>query len=113
MKRGKKYQEAVKKLDREKLYSVADAAKLVKEIAFAKIFGKTGIKINMSVMFDVMSPDEWGEALGIADKTKLNGIAKKYAGMQFYKKKSDIPDELVDSAVKTTIEGVNDLIFEL
>ena len=47
MKRGKKYQEAVKKLDREKLYSVADAAKLVKEIAFAK-FDET-VELHMKL----------------------------------------------------------------
>jgi len=36
MKRGKKYQEAVKKVDRTKEYSLADAAALVKECSFVK-----------------------------------------------------------------------------
>lgn len=36
MSKGKKYVEAAKKLDRNKFYGVADAAQLVKDMAFAK-----------------------------------------------------------------------------
>lgn len=36
MKRGKKYQEAAKKIDRTKLYSLQEAAQLVKDCSFAK-----------------------------------------------------------------------------
>lgn len=41
-----------------------------KEIAFAKIFGKTGMKINLSVMFDI-------------DNAFCKKYGKKYAGLQF------------------------------
>ena len=36
MKRGKKYQEAVKKVDRSKNYSFVDAAQIVKDCSYAK-----------------------------------------------------------------------------
>ena len=36
MKRGKKYQEAAKKIDRNKLYSLQEAAQLVKDCSYAK-----------------------------------------------------------------------------
>lgn len=47
MKRGKKYQEAVKKLDREKLYTSADAAQLVKDMAFAKFDESVELHIRL------------------------------------------------------------------
>ena len=36
MKHGKKYQEAVKKYDKAKVYTISEAAGLVKELSFAK-----------------------------------------------------------------------------
>ena len=49
MKRGKKYQEAVKKVDREKLYGLQDAAKLVKECAFAKFNETVELSVALSL----------------------------------------------------------------
>lgn len=48
MKRGKKYQEAVKKLDREKLYSVKEASGLIKDMAYAK-FDET-VELHMRLL---------------------------------------------------------------
>jgi murein DD-endopeptidase MepM/ murein hydrolase activator NlpD len=60
-----------------------------KVIDFARIFGKTGIKINLSVMFDVHSSEEWANMLG-CDEAKAQAIAKKYAGLTFVE---TIPEE--------------------
>ncbi len=49
MKRGKKYIEAAAKIDKQQLYSYLDAAKLVKEVSFAK-FDETvelSVKLNL------------------------------------------------------------------
>lgn len=57
-----------------------------KEISFAKLFGKMGAKINMSVMYNIMDESYWGshldalEALGETE-TNLDALSKKYAGM--------------------------------
>lgn len=67
-----------------------------KEIAFARIFGMTGIKINMSVMFDVEPQEFWGKVFHEADYQKQKTLAEKYAGMTFYKNLEDIPEEFVD-----------------
>lgn len=60
-----------------------------KVIEFAEIFGLTGIKINLSVMFDVHSSNEWTEMLG-CDSKRAKEIAKKYAGLTFVEK---IPED--------------------
>lgn len=77
-----------------------------KEIAFAKIFGQTGIKINMSIMFDVENAKTWGEAFGIEDAEEQMRIAKKYAGLQFFKSKEDAPDYLREHCREVTENGV-------
>lgn len=65
MKRGKKYQEAVKKLDREKVYTVLDAAKLVKEMSYAKfdetveLHVKLALKKSQSVRDTVVLPNQF------------------------------------------------------
>ena len=51
MKRGKKYQEAAKKVDKTKLYSLQDAAQLVKDCAYAK-FNET-VEISVSVFLSL------------------------------------------------------------
>lgn len=65
MKRGKKYQEAAKKLDREKLYTVSEASALVKEMAFAKfdetveLHMKLLLKKSQSVRDTVVLPNQF------------------------------------------------------
>ncbi|MBN1648442.1 MAG: 50S ribosomal protein L1 [Spirochaetales bacterium] len=49
MKRGKKYQEAVKKYDREKYYGHDEAVKLVKEMAYAKFDETVGLAIRLNL----------------------------------------------------------------
>jgi len=49
MKRGKKYQEAAKKVDRNQLYSMQDAAKLVKECAFAKFTETVELSVSLTL----------------------------------------------------------------
>lgn len=65
-----------------------------KEIAFAKIFGLTGIKINMSVMFDIDSnlPDEYAGLQFIPDPNgteNYNGMQGRFEYLVGYKKRSD------------------------
>lgn len=48
-KRGKKYQDAVKKVDSDKLYTIEDAVSLVKDIDFAKFDATVEIAFNLNV----------------------------------------------------------------
>ena len=57
MKRGKKYQEAAKKVDKTKLYSLQDAAQLVKDCAYAK-FNET-VKKSQTVRDTVVLPNQF------------------------------------------------------
>ena len=52
MKRGKKYQEAAKKVDKSKEYTLQEAAELVKSVAFAK-FNET---VEISVALSLKNP---------------------------------------------------------
>ncbi len=65
MRRGKKYQEAVKKIDRSKEYTIQEAAELVKSIAFAS-FNETvelsvalALKKSQSVRDTVVLPNQF------------------------------------------------------
>lgn len=49
MKRGKKYQEAAKKIDRTKLYSLQEAAQLVKDCSFAKFTETVEISVCLQL----------------------------------------------------------------
>lgn len=49
MKHGKKYLEAAAKVDRTKLYSLEDAASLVKEVAFAKFDETVELHIHLTL----------------------------------------------------------------
>lgn len=53
-----------------------------KVIAYAKIFGLTGAKINMSVMFDVKNSKQWAKDLGISEENAKQ-YADKYQGLRF------------------------------
>lgn len=48
-KHGKKYVEAAKKVDSNKLYSVEDAIKLVKETSYANFDASVEVSYNLSV----------------------------------------------------------------
>ena len=49
MKKGKKYQEAIKLVDRTKLYSKEEAVKLVKEISFTKFDASVELALNLNL----------------------------------------------------------------
>lgn len=49
MAHGKKYREALKKVDRTKLYTFQEAADLVKEVAFAKFDETVEISLNLAL----------------------------------------------------------------
>jgi len=49
MKRGKKYQEALKKYDKTKLYTMEEAVKTVKEVAFAKFDEAVEVSVNLNL----------------------------------------------------------------
>ena len=76
-----------------------------KVIAFPRIFGLTGRKINMSVMFDVLPNRAWAQALGISVR-KAAKYAKMYQGLQFVK---ELPKENKDNRPyrEIEIEGVH------
>ena len=65
MKRGKKYQEAIKKYDKAKVYSISEAAGLVKELSFAKfdetveLHIKLMLKKSQSVRDTVVLPNQF------------------------------------------------------
>lgn len=65
MKHGKKYREAIKKVDREKLYTFDEAAALVKELAFAsfdetvEVSVKLTLKKSQSVRDTVVLPNQF------------------------------------------------------
>lgn len=65
MKHGKKYREAIKKVDREKLYTFDEAVALVKELAFAsfdetvEISVKLTLKKSQSVRDTVVLPNQF------------------------------------------------------
>ncbi len=66
MKRGKKYLEALKKYDRYKVYSLEEAIKIVKDIAFAKFDEtiemalKLNIKAKHSIRDTLVLPNTFG-----------------------------------------------------
>ncbi len=49
MKKGKKYQEALKKVDRSKAYTLAEATDLVKECAFAKFTETVELSVKLTL----------------------------------------------------------------
>ncbi|WP_319473200.1 50S ribosomal protein L1 [uncultured Sphaerochaeta sp.] len=65
MKHGKKYREAIKNVDREKLYTFDEAAALVKELAFAsfdetvEVSVKLTLKKSQSVRDTVVLPNQF------------------------------------------------------
>jgi hypothetical protein len=80
-----------------------------KEIAFAEIFGKTGVKINVSIMFNVMNEAYWKQFPKVYQEAGFKSpeeAAKGLAGL--YVNENGELDFLV--ADKSTRAKVNDLI---
>lgn len=67
MKRGKKYQDAVKKLEKGKVYTASEAAELVKAMSYAKfdesleLHVKLSLKKSQSVRDTLLFPHNFGE----------------------------------------------------
>jgi len=76
-----------------------------KVIAYPRLFGLTGRKINMSVMFDVLPAVDWQKAVGCSEEV-AGELAQKYQGLQFVKEK---PAENKDGRPykPITIDGVD------
>ena len=49
MKRGKKYQDAVKKIEKGKLYSIQEASELVKTLSYAKFDESLELHVKLSL----------------------------------------------------------------
>ena len=56
-KRGKKYQDALKKVDSKKEYAVKDAVQLVKDIAYANFDSTIEVAFNLNVLLVESSPE--------------------------------------------------------
>jgi hypothetical protein len=80
-----------------------------KEIAFAKIFGMTGIKINMSVMFDIDSslPNEYAGLQFVPDANGdeiYNGIRGRFEYLVGDQKRSD--EMLAETGERTYVQSI-------
>ena len=49
MKHGKKYREALEKVDAEKVYEIQEGVELVKELAFAKFDETVEVSVNLNI----------------------------------------------------------------
>ena len=87
MKRSKKYQEALKKIDRSKKYTIEEAIKLAKEISYTKFPGSVEVELNLnlndkqkkeSIRGSYTLPNSFGKStkvLGIADTAEKQKAA--------------------------------------
>ena len=71
MKRGKKYQEALKKIDRSKEYTLQEAAELVKSCAYAKFTETVELSVALSLKKSI--EDKYSEILRDAVKGAIKG----------------------------------------
>jgi large subunit ribosomal protein L1 len=91
MKSGKKYRAAAEKIDREKLYSLPEAAQLVKETSFTKFDSSVDLAVNLGV--DPKQADQ-----NVRGATLLpHGLGKNVRIIVFAKG---------DKATEATAEGV-------
>lgn len=76
-----------------------------KVIAYPRLFGLTGRKINMSVMFDVLPAEAWQKQFNCTAE-RAEELAATYQGLQFV---TEIPEDNVDNRPykPVTIEGVD------
>ncbi len=100
MKRGKKYQEALKKVDRTKTYSFADAAALVKECSFAKfnetveLSVKLTLKKSQSVRDTVVLPNQFSAQKKVLVFAKGDKAEEARAAGAAYVGDSDLIDQI-------------------
>ena len=76
-----------------------------KVIAYPRLFGLTGRKINMSVMFDVLPAEAWQKQFNCSAE-RAEELASTYQGLQFV---TEVPENNVDNRPykPVTIEGVD------
>ena len=74
MKKGKKFQEAVKKYNKQEVYAFEDGAKLAKEIAFAK-FDET---IDLSIRLNLKKGQSVRDTLVLPNQFKPLASLSKY-----------------------------------
>ncbi len=100
MKRGKKYQEAVKKVDRNKTYSFADAAAVVKDCSYAKfnetveLSVKLTLKKSQSVRDTVVLPNQFSAQKKVLVFAKGDKAEEAKAAGAAYVGDSDLIDKI-------------------
>ena len=100
MKRGKKYQEAVKKVDRTKTYSFADAAAIVKSCSYAKfnetveLSVKLTLKKSQSVRDTVVLPNQFSAQKKVLVFAKGDKAEEARAAGAAYVGDSDLIDKI-------------------
>ena len=100
MKRGKKYQEAVKKVDRTKTYSLNDAAKIVKDCSYAKfnetveLSVKLTLKKSQSVRDTVVLPNQFSAQKKVLVFAKGDKADEARAAGAAYVGDSDLIDQI-------------------
>lgn len=100
MKRGKKYAEALKKVDREALYEVNDALNLIKDISFAKfdetveLSVKLNIKRSQSVRDTVVLPNQFSEEKKVLVFAKGEKAEEARAAGAAYVGDTDLVDKI-------------------
>ncbi len=100
MKRGKKYQEAVKKVDRNRTYSFTDAATLVKNCSYAKfnetveLAVKLTLKKSQSVRDTVVLPNQFSAQKKVLVFAKGDKAEEARAAGAAYVGDSDLIDQI-------------------
>lgn len=100
MKRGKKYQQAVKKVDRSKNYSFLDAAKIVKDCSYAKfnetveLSVKLTLKKSQSVRDTVVLPNQFSAQKKVLVFAKGEKAEEARAAGAAYVGDSDLIDQI-------------------
>ncbi len=100
MKRGKKYQDAVKKVDRTKTYSLSDAAKIVKDCSYAKFVEtvelsvKLTLKKSQSVRDTVVLPNQFSAQKKVLVFAKGDKADEARAAGAAYVGDSDLIDKI-------------------
>ncbi len=100
MKRGKKYQDAVKKVDRNKTYSFVEAASIVKDCSYAKfnetveLSVKLTLKKSQSVRDTVVLPNQFSAQKKVLVFAKGDKAEEAKAAGAAYVGDSDLIDQI-------------------